>query len=129
MSIIVVQNGLLTLSQHHQKSLTMKQLKPDKGKGFIASTQNLEFFFSRFPRSCLVFEPHDELGLEENGSCINGEVGTEKEEYLNTAKELQPENVERHIKRQGDGNNILCLVILLAGKGVRVSMPFLNAFP
>jgi hypothetical protein len=28
MSIIVVQNGLLTLSQHHQKSLTMKQLKP-----------------------------------------------------------------------------------------------------
>jgi hypothetical protein len=96
---------------------------------FTTSTQNLEKELSRFPRSCLVLEPHDEPGSEENGSCINGEVGTEKEQYPSIAKELQPENVKRPINMQGDGNNILCLVVLLVGKGVRVSMPFMNAFP
>jgi hypothetical protein len=82
----------------------MKQFKPiffltQIRKRIYCINSNFRIFFSRFPRSCLVFEPHDELGSEENGSCINGEVGTEKEEYLSTAKELQPENVERHIKR------------------------------
>jgi hypothetical protein len=90
----------------------MKQLKPIffysyKGKGFIESTQNLEKEFFRFPRSCLVLETHDELGSEENGSYINGEIGTKKEEYPSTAKKLQPENVERLIKRRGDGNKII----------------------
>jgi len=42
---------------------------------------------------------------------------------------LQLENVERPIKRRGDGNNILCLVVLLGSKRVRVSTPFINAFP
>jgi hypothetical protein len=42
---------------------------------------------------------------------------------------LQLENVERPIKRWGDGNNILCLVVFLGGKGVKVSTPFINAFP
>jgi hypothetical protein len=85
-------------------------LDSDKGKGSTESTQNLEKEFSGFPRSRLVLETHDEPGSEENSSCINDEVGTEKEEYPSTAEELQPENVERPIKRQGDGNNILCLV-------------------
>jgi hypothetical protein len=47
---------------------------------------------------------------------------------VNTAEKLQPKNVEKPIKRWGDGNNILCLVVLLGGKGVRVSKPFINAF-
>ncbi|CAM6032422.1 unnamed protein product [Sphagnum compactum] len=85
-------------------------LDSDKGKGSTESTQNLEKEFSGFPRSRLVLETHDEPGSEENSSCINDEVGTEKEEYPSTAEELQPENVERPIKRRGDGNNILCLV-------------------
>jgi hypothetical protein len=104
-------------------------LNSDKGKGSIKSTQNLEKEFFGFPRSCLVLETHDELGLEENGSCINGEVGIEKKECLSTTKKLQLENVERPIKRWGDGNNILCLVILLGGKGVKVRTPFINTFP
>jgi hypothetical protein len=104
-------------------------LDSNKGKGSTKSTQNLEKEFSEFPRSCLVLETHDELGSEENGSCINGEVDTKKEEYPSTVEELQLENVERPIKRQEDGNNILCLVVLLGGKGVKVSMPFINAFP
>jgi hypothetical protein len=31
-----------------------------KGKGSTESTQNLKKEFSRFPRSCLVLETHDE---------------------------------------------------------------------
>jgi hypothetical protein len=104
-------------------------LDSDKGKGSTKSTQNLEKEFSRFPRSCLVPETHDESGSEENGSCINGEVGTEKEEYPSTTEELQPKNVERPIKKHGDQFNILSLVVLLGGKGVRVSTPFINVFP
>ncbi len=49
-----------------------------KGNGSTELTYNLEKEFSRFPRSCLVLEPYDELGSEENGICINGEVGTGK---------------------------------------------------
>jgi hypothetical protein len=100
-------------------------LDSDKGKGSTKSTQNLEKEFFGFPRSCLVLETHDEPRSKENGSCINGEIGKEKEEYPNIAEELQHENVERPIKRRGDGNNILCLVVLLGGKGVRVSTPFI----
>ncbi len=104
-------------------------LDSHKGEGSTKSTQNLEKEFFGFPRSCLILETHDELGSEENGSCSNGEVDTKKDEYPSTTKELQPENVKRPIKRQGDGNNILCLVVLLGGKGVKVSTPFINAFP
>ncbi len=56
-------------------------LDSDKGKRSTESTQNLEKEFFGFPRSCLVLETHDEPGLEENGSCINGEVGTEKSQH------------------------------------------------
>jgi hypothetical protein len=101
-------------------------LDSDKGKGSTELTQNLKKEFSRFPRSCLVLEIHDEPGSEKNSSCINGEIGTKKEESPSIAKELQPKNVERPIKRRGDQNNILCMVILL---GVRVSTPFINTFP
>jgi hypothetical protein len=104
-------------------------LDSDKGKRSTESTQNLEKEFYGFPISCLVLETHDELGSEENGSCIIGEIGPKKEEYPSIAEELEPKNVERPIKRWEDGNNLLCLVILLGGKGVRVSTPFINAFP
>jgi hypothetical protein len=104
-------------------------LDSDKGKGSTESSQILEKEFFGFPRSCLVLETHDEPISEHNGSCINGEVSTEKEEYLSIVEELQPKDVKRPIKRWGDGNNILCLVVLLGGKGVKVITPFINAFP
>jgi hypothetical protein len=75
-------------SQQLDNETTEANVFLDSDKGSTKSTWNLEKEVSGFPRSCLVLETHDEPGSKENSSCINGEVGTEKEEYLSTIEEL-----------------------------------------